>query len=355
MKKFCIVHFCLVGCLLLAACGGKQASDAAQVSGEITGLGNDTIYVVGMDRLFDRVDTLVVKEDKFADTLFVDTLVALRLLFSNGAEYPLYADRNQHITLKGSTDNFFCMDVTGNESNDEQTAFQRSLDSLGTASPRIMRSRAREFIRSHPTSLVSVYLLDKYFVRVPEPDPDLIVRLAEPLVGELKDRPYLSDLLETLNSQKPLEKGRTVPFFQSVDAEGKKVGRSDFKDQLLLVNVWASWDKGSRAANDSLRVLYKRQKRNKDFAMLGISLDVDRAQWLEAVKGDTLDWKQACDLRGWDADVVQKLSINSLPFNVLLNDNGRVVGINLTPAEVEKEIKDFKPQSKTVSRRVQKR
>lgn len=353
MKKLCIAL--LLPAVLLAACGGKKQPQATRLSGEIAGLGNDTLYVVGMDRLFDRVDTLVVRDGKFADTLSVDTLVGVCLLFRNGAQYPLYADRNQEITLKGSADNLSCFEVTGNALNDEQTAFQRSLDSLGTTRPAALRSKAREFIRQHPSSLVSVYLLDKYFVRVPQPDYALIARLAKPLTGELKDRPYLNDLLTRLENTDELEVRNTLPFFQTTTADGEKLTRSSFKDQLLLINLWASWDGASREANDSLRALYKRQKRNKHFAMLGISLDMDSAQWQQAVRQDTLEWKQACDLAGWESAVAQKFAVRSLPFNVLVDDRGRIVGINLTPAEVEKEIKDFKPAEPPATRRARRR
>lgn len=343
MKKLSISYLLPLLLLWLSACGGGQKGNVVRLKGNIKGLGNDTILLVGMDRLFDRTDTLVVQDDKFSDTLSVDTLVGLFLLFGDGTEYPLYIDRGQRIDIQGAASNLSVLEVSGNAYNDEQTAFQRSADSLGTALPSAVEAKAKEFICQHPASLVSVYLLDKYFVQQPRPDYDLIDTLVEPMTGELKDRPYLSQLLETLGEMKKLDKGRTVPFFQSVDADGNKITRTNFQDQLLLVNVWASWDEASRAANDSLRVLYKRQKRNKNFAMLGISLDVDRGQWLEAVRRDTLEWQQACELKGWQADVAQKWSIRTLPFNVLVNDKGRVLGVNLTIAEVEKELKDFSP------------
>lgn len=325
--------------LLLAACGDKVKTNAAQVSGEIKGLGDDTLLVVGMDRLFDRVDTLVVHEDRFADTISVDTLVGVRLLFPDGTAYPLYLDRRQRISVNGSADNLRALQVTGSQPNDEQTAFLQSLDELSAPSDTAAQRLAADFIRLHPASLVSLWLLDTYFVQTPQPDLDRIDELMKPLVGDLKDRPLASDLLALLADRDKLSKGRSFPFVQTTDADGERIGRAQFKDQYLLVNVWASWDEASRRANDSLRVLYRRQKRNKDFAMLGISLDIDRTQWLDAVRRDTLDWTQGCDLRGWEADVVKKCYVYALPFNVLVNPKGRVVGTNLTIAQVEEEIK----------------
>ena len=85
---------------LLSACGGKK-SETVSLNGEIKGLGNDTLYIYGADRLYDRMDTLLVKDDKFSATLTPDTLVETYLLFSNGSQYPLFMDKGDKIRIKG--------------------------------------------------------------------------------------------------------------------------------------------------------------------------------------------------------------------------------------------------------------
>lgn len=338
MKKFCISCLLPVWVLLLTACGEEKTTDAAHVSGEINGLGNDTLLVCGMDRLFEHIDTLVVHDDKFADTLSVDTLTGLYLIFSNGTEFPFYADRREHITIQGSADDLSALQVAGNPTNDELNTFLQEVAGTPPASAASVQEKAEAFIRSHPSSAVSAYLLEKYFLQTPSPDYKRIEELAKPLTGEVKDRPAMTTLLDFLENRKKQDVGRTVPYFQTSDADGKRVNRSDFKDQYLLIHLWASWHAASRQANRALRPLHALEKKNKDFALLGISLDVDRKAWLEAVRRDTLDWKQCCDLQGWETDIVERLSINELPFNLLINPKGRILGTDLTPAEVEKKI-----------------
>ena len=300
MRKLPLICSLLV--LLLAACGGKENPRVAHVSGEIKGLGDDTLYVLGMDRLFDRIDTLVVHGGKFSDTIPVDTLVGVRLLFGDGTAYPLYLDRRERIRISGSADRLQALQVTGSPLNEEQTAFSQSLAELSATADTAVQRRAADFIRRHPASLVSLWLLEEYFVQVPDPDIDRI-----------------ESLMELLEDHKKLSVGRSLPFIQTTDADGERIVRTQFKDQYLLLHVWASWDAASRAANDSLRALHRRQKRNKDFAMLGVSLDTDRAMWLDAVRRDTLEWTQGCDLHGWESDVVKKCYVYALPFNVLVN------------------------------------
>lgn len=349
MKRLHILCSLLATLLLVSACGKKQTTDAAHVSGEIKGLGDDTILVCGMDRLFGRIDTLTVKEGKFADTLSVDTLTGLWLIFSNGTEYPLFADRREQITIQGSADALTALAVTGNQTNDELTVFLQEVAALDAPTPRELRGKAEDFIRSHPASPASAYLVEKYFLRQPDPDYDRIERLIEPLTGEVKDRPGMVALLDVLEEEQKLKDGRSIPFFQTLDTDGEKLTRSDFKDQYLLIHFWASWDAASRRANAKLRPLYEaQQKKNKkkikkdgkekELALMGISLDLDKEAWLEAIRRDTLDWQQGCDLKGWESDAVKRLNVTALPFNVLVNPKGRIVGTNLTVEEVEKEI-----------------
>ena len=66
--------------LLPAACS-KESPKAVSIGGEIEGLGNDTLYIYGADKLYDHTDTLVTQNGKFTATLQTDTLAATWLLF----------------------------------------------------------------------------------------------------------------------------------------------------------------------------------------------------------------------------------------------------------------------------------
>ena len=93
MKNIYLAYFLLI---IVSACGGKK-SETVSLNGEIKGLGNDTIYIFGADKLYDRMDTLLVKDDKFSATLTPDTLVETYLLFSDGTQYPLFMDKGDKI------------------------------------------------------------------------------------------------------------------------------------------------------------------------------------------------------------------------------------------------------------------
>ena len=157
-----LIAICLFSC--------SKPSKEASITGEIKGLGTDTLYLYGMDELRDRIDTIFTKDDKFAYTIPVDTITPAFLLINNQIEYPIYLDKGNKIKIKGDISNPEYLHIEGNIYNQEFTAFQEDLRGLGTPSEKVLEQKAEEFIRGHHSSFVSLYLLDKYFVQKDSPD-----------------------------------------------------------------------------------------------------------------------------------------------------------------------------------------
>lgn len=342
MKKICLLYFLLIA---LFACGEKK-TDSISLNGEIKGLGNDTIYLYGADRMYDRMDTLIVENDKFSTTLSADTLVSTILLFSDGTEYPLFLDKGNKIQIKGSAAELSSLQISGNTPNQDLTDFNQELKGLGTPSEKALEEKAENFITKHPSSLANIYLLDKYFVQKPQPNLEQIKKLADRMTGDLKDRPYMEALLTHIEEEEKVDIGKTAPYFRIRNTEGKDINRSDFKDKYLLIQFWASWDTISREKNAMFRRIYKKEQKNKNFALMGISLDLDREKWLEAVKQDTLKWEQTCEYSGWDGDVARLFSIHTLPANILISPTGKIEGKNLDEKAIEDKLKEIAQKEK---------
>ncbi len=342
MKNIYLAYFLLI---IVSACGGKK-SETVSLNGEIKGLGNDTIYIFGADKLYDCMDTLLVKDDKFSATLTPDTLVETYLLFSDGTQYPLFMDKGDKIQIKGSASEPGLLEITGNSANEELSAFLNELKGLGTLSQKVMEEKAESFINNHPASLASIYLLDKYFIQKPQHDFNQIKRLTEHMTGELKDRPAIDELLDRIQEEEKSAVGKSTPYFHLPNAKGKSISRSDFKNQYLLLQFWASWDTLSRDSNAVYRRIYKKEQKNKKFALLGISLDIDKEKWQEAIQTDTLKWEQVCDFSGWSTEPVKLFSIRGLPANILLSPSGRIEGRNLSEEAIEKKLKEIEKTEK---------
>ena len=340
MKKNCIlilIAICLFGC-------GKTVQKEVSITGEIKGLGTDTLYLYGMDEICDRIDTIFVKDDKFSYSSPIDTITSAFLLIRNQTEYPIFLDKGNKIKIKGDISNPEALTIDGNKYNQEFTVFQKELNELDTLSEQVLEQKAEEFIKQHHSSFVSLYLLDKYFVQKDSPDFNKIKKLIEVMAGILQDKLYIERLNESISQAEKTEIGKYAPFFSLPNVKGVKITRSseDFKKKNLLINFWASWNDSvsNYRSNSDLKELYKKYKKNKYIGMLGISFDVNKEQWKDAIKQDTLDWEQVCDFGGLNSETAKQYSVQQIPANILLSADGKILAKNLHGEELKKKIEE---------------
>ncbi len=131
--------------------------------------------------------------------------------------------------------------------------------------------------------------------------------------------------------------GKMAPEIALPDVNGKEVKLSSFKGKYVLVDFWASWCGPCRAENPTVVNAYKKFK-DKNFTILGVSLDEDKAKWLKAIKDDGLTWTHISDLKYWQSVVVPMYNIQGIPFNVLLDPDGKVIAENLRGPQLEEKL-----------------
>ena len=328
----------LLMAFVFIACGEEQGN-RARVSGTIKGLGNDTIIVFGADQMFDRVDTIFVKKDKFKRFISVDTLAQTWMMFKDGLRIPLFLSKRADIKIKGDTASLQNLQIEDKAENHLLMQFKMENDSILTV------AAVDTFITHNPTSPVGFYLINQYLSEAAVSDRRLMRPLLEKFDEDLKSHPQYTNISKQLTNEAKADTSMTVTYFRLRNTENKWVSRADFSNKWLLINFWASWDETSKQQNRTIyKPLYKKIEKEKleNIRLWGISLDIDREQWKNAVSKDTLDWEQSCDAKGWLTEVVDIFNLRYLPANVLISPDGKIKAYNLTEKQLDDKFEELK-------------
>ena len=122
--------------------------------------------------------------------------------------------------------------------------------------------------------------------------------------------------------------GKEAPLFEMPDVNGRTISLASLRGKYVLVDFWASWCKPCRMENPNVVAAYQ-QFKDKNFTVLGVSLDKNKEAWLNAIKEDGLAWTHVSDLKQWQSSVVPLYQIEGIPFNVLLDPQGKVIAKGL--------------------------
>jgi len=321
------------------------AIDGFVINGEVKGYADGTtVALINPNTGATEVST-TIKNEKFSLNGKVATPDFKILSFNQQQPYVTLFLDNSVIKVKGTKDVLANLTITGSKSNADFQAFNTLLqpyqnvfaenavnDSVSIANAIKVTS---EFAIQHPASFVSPLAIYR-FNQLNE-DISKTELLFNQLIPEVKASLIGNYLSQIIAEAKNNGIGTVMSDFTQTDTSGVPVSLSSLRGKYVLIDFWASWCGPCRRENPNVVEAFNKYK-NKNFTVLGVSLDKGKPEWIEAIKADGLNWIHVSDLKYWSNAVAQQFQIQSIPQNFLIDPQGRIVGKNLRGASLEMKL-----------------
>ncbi len=198
-----------------------------------------------------------------------------------------------------------------------------------------MMEVAKAGISQNITNAVGVHLLKSnyYYLDVKELDP-----LVSQIPATYSNDATVIRIKENVEKMKATAVGKKFTDFEMQTPEGKTVKLSDYvgKGKTVLVDFWASWCGPCRREMPNLVEAYAKYK-NKNFEIVGVSLDQSADSWKEAIKKLNITWPQMSDLKYWNCEGAKLYAVSSIPHTVLIDGDGIILARGLHGEELQEK------------------
>ena len=158
-------------------------------------------------------------------------------------------------------------------------------------------------------------------------------------------KPNRSYLVNKLCEEVSLKKTNIVTNdsfeFIAYDSLSQAYSSKKFKGKYILYDFWATWCGPCIKEMEHIKEIYEKYSNNKKFSIISISIDEKTTNWKNFIARNKYAWKQLIQR---DNSITKKYEIISIPFNFIVDPDGKIIGRNLHQEDLDEFLKKILAQ-----------
>ncbi len=360
MKRILFL-FIFSPCFLLA-----QNENGFVITGKIAGLPENSLVYLAGNNENDTVAKANAVQGTFMLKGKVDIADGRMLIFPATQKRIFLFTGNEHVNINAGNTDLSDLTVTGSATQSDYDEFIYEIKPLGdfvnyyrTQMQQAQTQGARDtgaimlntayniyqtsidrFISRRNSSPVASLVLAFSFDTDPNRDAVLLEKRFALLGTNAMQTRYAQGIRNVIENSKIGAVGTKAIEFAQADTLGKMVSLSQFKGKFVLIDFWASWCGPCRRENPNVVAVYN-QFKNKNFTIFSVSLDQDKANWINAIKADHLAWTHVIDFQNTDSSPAKMYHVSSIPQNFLVDPNGVIIAKNLRGEDLKNKLQEI--------------
>lgn len=316
---------------LLASCA--QPDKGFVINGQIEDAAEGIVYLKKYeDKSYSDVDSAVIENGRFRFEGKAAEVQAYALTTQKDTRHPL-------LFFMGND----AMEIRLNESEKEIEVKGSASHDLYAANAPLIRNKhynLDSLINLYPQSPVGAFFLMRD--RSGQLNLEQLKQKRALFDAALNGSFYMDQIDKLIAKLEHIQPGQTAPDFTLPDTDGNLVSLSSFRGQYVLMDFWASWCPDCRRENPAVVALYQQYK-EKNFTVLGVSLDRSREPWLKAIEKDGLTWTHVSDVKGWQSEPAQLYAIRWIPTTYLLDTEGKIILVATDIKQIKEKLAEIFP------------